>query len=296
LLLALHRHELTVREIQAALKLPQSTVSRHLKVLTDIGLIQPRSEGTSNWYRMTARELTPQARKLWQVVRDELAGTPEARRDEERLERIVADRHLTSQRFFASAAGQWDKLRKDMFGERPELVALLGLLDSTWTVGDLGCGTGQLAATIAPFVRKVVAVDESAAMLKTAGQRARGLTNVELRHGTLEALPIAAGELDAALLVLVLHHASDPAAILAAAARALKPKGKLLVVDMVPHDHVEYREDMGHQWLGFDEPVLTGWALAAGFETPRFVALPAAAAAAGPGLFALTATAGACGG
>jgi ubiquinone/menaquinone biosynthesis C-methylase UbiE len=288
LLLVLERQELTVREVQAALRLPQSTVSRHLKVLADLELVNQRSEGTSNWYRMPARDFAPAARRLWQAVREEVASSPAAQRDAERLNRILAERHLTSQRFFASTAGQWDKLRKELFGERPELHALLGLLDEGWTVGDLGCGTGHLAAALAPFVRRVVAVDESAAMLKSAAQRAHEFPNVQLRNGTLEELPVADGELDAALLVLVLHHTGDPARVLADARRTLRSGGKLLVVDMLPHDNAEYRDQMGHQWLGFAEEQIRGWLDEAGFGGTRFVRLPPDSEAKGPALFAAT--------
>jgi len=291
LLLVLERQELTVREIQAALQLPQSTVSRHLKVLADHGLVFTRSEGTSNWYRMPARELDPGVRRLWHAVRDEVAGSAAARRDGERLQRTLAGRHLTSQRFFASAAGQWDRLRRELFGDRIELLALLGLLDEGWTVGDFGCGTGTLTAALAPFVARVIAVDESAAMLKAARHRTRDLSNVEVRPGNLEQPPVVPGELDAALLVLVLHHATDPLTILAGVRRTLKPGGKLLVVDMQPHEHVEYREQMGHQWLGFEEPALRGWLEEAGFDRARLVSLPSDSSARGPALFAATATA-----
>ena len=288
LLLALEAQELTVREIQSALQLPQSTVSRHLKVLADLGLVVIRGEGTSNWYRMP-KDLEPGGRRLWLAVREEVAGSPSARRDAMRLERILADRHLTSQQFFASAAGQWDRLRGELFGPASGLLALPALLDERWVVGDLGCGTGQLITALAPFVHKVVGVDESAAMLKTARQRTRMLSNVELKTGTLEAPPLETAELDAALLMLVLHHAGDPGRVLAAAHRVLKPGGRLLIVDMQPHDHVEYREQMGHQWLGFQEAELRGWLDSAGYEGSRFVALPPDPKAKGPPLFAMTA-------
>jgi len=288
LLLALERQELTVRELQAVLQLPQSTVSRHLKVLADLNLVATRSEGTSNWYRMP-REPEPAERRLWLAVRDEVAGSAASRRDAARLTRILSERHLTSQRFFASAAGQWDQLRGELFGRSSELLALPALLEERWTVGDLGCGTGQLAATLAPFVHRVIGVDESAAMLKSARQRTRELPNVELRSGTLEAPPLAPAELDVALLLLVLHHAPDPARVLSAAHRALKPDGKLLLMDMQPHEHLEYREQMGHQWLGFAEDELRGWVHQAGFGQPRFVALPPDPKAKGPPLFVLTA-------
>src|SRR5262249_28288142 len=131
LLLALEGQELTVREIQSALQLPQSTVSRHLKVLADLGLVVTRSEGTSNWYRMP-RDLEPAGKRLWMAVREEVAGSPAARRDALRLERILADRHLTSQQFFATAAGQWDRLRGELFGAASGLHALPALLDERW--------------------------------------------------------------------------------------------------------------------------------------------------------------------
>lgn len=287
LLLALERQELTVREIQTVLQLPQSTVSRHLRVLSDAGLVTTRSEGTSNWYRMPVRELDPGLRRLWLAVRDEVAGTVAARRDGERLRGILAERHLRSRSFFDSSAGQWDRLRHELFGERAELLALLGLLDAGWVVGDLGCGTGQVASAVAPFVERVIAVDESAAMLKAARHRTRELRNVEVREGALEALPIEAGTLDAALLMLVLHHAPDPAALLAEAHRVMRPGGRLLILDMLPHEHIEYRDQMGHQWLGFPEGQLTEWLRDTGFSEPRIVPLPVDAAARGPGLFCL---------
>ena len=293
LVLLLERQELTVREIQAALQLPQSTVSRHLKVLADHGLVVTRSEGTSNWYRTPSRDQDPGLRKLWNAVRDDVALSPAARRDAARLTRILADRHLASQQFFASAAGQWDRLRTELFGDRAELLGLLGLLDDRWVIGDFGCGTGQVAATLAPFVGSVVAIDESAAMLKSARHRTRDLANVELRAGTLEEPPVQAGELDAALLILVLHHVTEPERVLAAVRTALRPGGKLLIVDMRPHEHAEYREQMGHQWLGFEEDILRGWLTTAGFGSARFVQLAEHSSAKGPPLFACTSRAAA---
>ncbi len=293
LLLALERQELTVGELQRALQLPQSTVSRHLKVLAGLGLAATRSEGTSNWYRMRGQDLEPSLRRLWSAVREELAESSPARRDLERVDRVVADRHLTSQRFFASAAAQWDRLRTELFGEGFQQHALLALLDPGWVIADLGCGTGQLSAAVAPFVQQVIAVDESAAMLRSARQRAREHSNIDVRAGTLEALPIAPGSLDTALCILALHHVVDPGLVLASARRAIKPGGRLLVVDMVPHDRAEFREQMGHQWLGFEESDLARWLADAGFDSFRLVKLPQDPEARGPALFAATARAAA---
>src|SRR5262245_64794572 len=101
-------------------------------------------------------------------------------------------------------------MRDELFGERFHLAALPAFADPEWTVGDLGCGTGQMTAALAPFVRHVIAVDGSAAMLQAAKKRLQGFDNIELRRGDLEALPIDDARLDAATLALVLHHLADP--------------------------------------------------------------------------------------
>ena len=119
-------------------------------------------------------------------------------------------------------------------------------------MGDLACGTGQVTASLAPFVRRVVAVDASAPMLAAAESRLAPFGNVELHHGELEALPIEDGALDAAVLSLALHLAPEPARVLAEAARVLRAGGKLLIVDMMPHERTDFSESMGHLWPGFD--------------------------------------------
>lgn len=288
LLLVLERHELTVGELRAALQLPQSTVSRHLRALADAGWVVSREDGTSNRYRMPVRELDASARRLWQSVRDEFGAVATAARDAERVRVVLAERHSRSQQFFASSAAQWDRLRAELFGTRTELYALLGLLDPRAVVGDLGCGTGQLAEALAPFVGRVIAVDESVAMLRAARARLASAENVDVRQGTLEALPIEAGELDVAILSLVLHYVGEPVQALGAVKRALATGGRALIVDMLPHDRAEFRETMGHVWLGVSAEQLSAWATDAGFTHCTVHALPPAPNAKGPGLFAAT--------
>ena len=292
LLLALERQELTVSELRTALQLPQSTVSRHLKVLADEGWITSRADGTSNWYRMPIRELDPAARRLWLAIREQAGESAAAERDQERVRSIIAARHRRSQEFFATGAGQWDRLRAELFGARLEWLALGGLLDPGWTVGDLGCGTGPLALAVAPLVRRVVAVDESAAMVKAARERLRDRPNVEVRQGTLEALPIEPGSLDLAFVVLVLHHLTEPHRAIEEAARGLAAGGRLVVLDMMPHERTDYRERMGHQWLGFDQETIEKWAVDAGLDLVSYRPLPAEPDAKGPLLFVMIANKG----
>lgn len=290
LLLLLDRHELTVTELCDALQLPQSTVSRHLKVLADDGWVVSRADGTSRLYQMANGELDPSARKLWSVVKEQAAASPAALKDAGRLRGVLAERRSRAEEYFESAAGQWDRTRAELFGGRTELLPLLGLLDSNAIVGDLGCGTGQLALSIAPFVRQVIAVDASAAMLRSAKALVGHLEQVDIRRGQLESLPIESGDLDLAFLALVLPYVAEPSAVIAEAARTLKVGGKLLVTDLQPHDHADYRQTMGHQWLGFTEASMRGWMQAAGLTDIRYMPLPPEPSAKGPLLFTATGT------
>jgi SAM-dependent methyltransferase len=287
ILLALEAHELTVGELCSVLSLPQSTVSRHLRVLADEGWVVTRQEGTSRFYSRNA-SLEPGAEKLWAVVGDDLREDGSHALDSDRLRDVIAQRRTRSKEFFAEAGESWDSLRQELFGTAVGGGALLGLLDDTWVVGDLGCGSGHVSALVAPFVARVIGVDASAEMLDRARERFAGEKSVELRAGELESLPVADGELDAAILSLVLHHAPEPRQVLVEACRALRPGGRLLVLDLAPHNETDYRERMGHVWLGFSKDQMTEWMHEAGFPKVRVIALARDPRAKAPDLFAAT--------
>lgn len=283
LLCLLERHELTVGELCAAVQMPQSTVSRHLKVLTDGGWLSARAEGTSRYYRLSTR-LDAGTRRLWEAVRDEL-GDAESAQDLARAAELVAGRRSRSQEYFSEVAAEWDSVRGELFGAEPELRALPALVHPSSTVADLGCGTGQLAATFAPFVRRLIGVDDSADMLTAAARRLEGFANVELLEGRLEALPIDDDTVDLAMMSLVLHYVADPAAALAEAARVLRSVGRVMVIDMLPHGRDEYRERMGHVWQGFAQGQVEEWFRGCGLSPVAWHALPSARDAKGPLLF-----------
>ena len=284
LLHVLDGRELTVTEVCAVLQLPQSTVSRHLKILSDDGWVGSRADGTSRYYRVEP-SLDAGARQLWTIVREQIAESAAGRQDVRRLEGVLSERRARSQEYFSSVAGRWDAVRSELFGDRSPLIGMLALLDTSWVVADLGCGTGPLTATLAPFVRSVIGVDSSRAMLAAARRRLERVENVDLRQGELEALPLADHEVDAAIMSLVLHYIAEPAKALGDAARVLRPGGRLVVIDMMPHDREEYRQQMGHVWQGFSEEQLAAWLTAAGFEEVRYTPLPVDSAAKGPALF-----------
>src|SRR5215216_4070472 len=287
MLMLLEKQELTVSELCAVLQMPQSSVSRQLKTLADDHWVTSRRDGTSRFYAMSGGDdLDPAATRLWPLIREQVAATSAAGQDDRRLRGVLARRRAKSQEFFASAAGEWDRLRSDLFGDTFFLWGVLGLIDPTLVVCDLGCGTGQLTETVAPYVREVIAVDSSKDMLEAAGHRLGGARNVDLRQGELESLPIKDGELDAAMLSLVLHYSPSPARALSEVGRALRPGGRVLVVDMLPHDRQEYQQQMGHVWLGFSEKQIGRFLGGAGFTDLRVRMLPADPDAKGPALFA----------
>jgi len=289
MLLLLDQHELTVTEICTVLQLPQSTVSRHLKTLSDAGWVTSRRDGTSRYYRLSLEGGDGAHAPIWDLARRQWSGQTAAAQDARRLARVLARRSETSLQFFATAAGRWDRLREELFGRDFAVRAVATLLPSDWTLADLGCGTGAMLAMVGRQVRHAIGVDASEEMLAAATARVGDLKNVDLRRGTLDALPIDAHSVDAALMMLVLHHVPAPAVAIAEAARVLKPGGRLLIVDMLPHDHEEYRLEMGHVWLGFSDEHMQRLLQQAGLGDIRVETLPPAADATGPGLFIATA-------
>lgn len=288
LLRLLERSELGVGELARATRLPQSTVSRHLKVLFEAELLDKRSEGTATLYRLPERGIDPDAAELWRLTRERLGASLDFDEDDARLAEVLAERRTDSRAFFGRIGGAWDRLREELFGDRFAAPALLGLLDSDWTVADIGCGTGEASELLAPCVKGVVAIDREASMLDAAKARLADCGNVEFRQGDIGRLPARNGEFDAAILVLVLHHLDDPVASLREIGRVLTPRGRLLVVDMVAHGHEDYRTTMGHVHLGFAEQSMLAHAKAAGFSSMRWRRLRAATDRKGPGLFAAT--------
>ncbi len=288
ILLLCERQELTVSELCSVLQLPQSTVSRHLKTLLGDGWLEARRDGTSRFYG-ARQPASATALELWTLVRRELTASRSSREDQRRLLGVLAERPGRSQAFFSSAAGRWAEMRQELFGHRFDLEAMLALLDPDLTVADLGCGTGNLAAALAPHLRRVIAVDESPEMLTAASERLARFDNVEVRQGRLEEIPIGDAELDAATVMLVLHHVASPESVLAEAGRCLCGGGRLLVVDMLPHERESYRSEMGHVWLGFEHKRIETWLADAGFEKIRFTTLTPHQNATGPSLFAASA-------
>ena len=284
LLLLLEENELAVGEMCAITQLPQSTVSRHLRVLGSEGWVASRADGTSRHYRL-ASSVGDWERRLWAVVREDIAVSQAADQDRTRAAAILLDRQRRSRAYFSGVAEEWDKVRTELFGASLDRSIALSLLDERAVIGDLGCAAGQLSAALAPYVRQVIAVDTLPEMLAAARERLEPFANVEVRQGELERLPLTDATLDVAILSLVLHYVADPAPALAEAYRVLRPGGRIVVLEMLPHDRQDLQQAMGHFWPGFSTEQMRTWLGAAGYLALHIYALPVDAAARGPQLF-----------
>ncbi len=282
----LNRHELSVGELARALQMPQSTVSRHLKLLHSGGWLVKRQEGTASLYQLYRDALHPDARSLWEVALKQLRHHPVYEEDDARLGEVLAARRGDGKDFFGRIGGEWDELRRELFGVHFTAESLLDLIDERWTVADLGCGAGHVVQLLAPLVRRVIAVDREPAMLEATGKLVDGIRNVDLREGELTDLPIESGEINAAVVSLVMHHVPNPNQVMREIGRALKPDGVALVIDMVAHDRDEYRRTMGHHHLGFSPDDVEGWADRAELQFIRYRRLRPDMTTKGPGLFA----------
>src|SRR6266850_2266415 len=108
--------ELTVSELCDVVQLPQSTVSRHLKTLADGDWVTSRRDGTRRLYTLPLDDVEASARRLWDVVREQVSVSATSSQDDRRLKQVLARRRTQSEAFFSSSAGQWDKLREELFG------------------------------------------------------------------------------------------------------------------------------------------------------------------------------------
>jgi ArsR family transcriptional regulator len=285
----LERQAMLVNDLAEVLQLPQSTVSRHLKQLSEQGWLVSHREGTSHQYRMLVDELDDRARALWTLTRSQTLEWSAVTQDRLRLSAVLATRQRDSRSFFAGAAGDWDRIRAEYFGTQFSVAGLLALLDPSLVVADLGCGTGALLEQLSPCCRRVIGIDNSDDMLAAARQRVEKLTNVDLRQGDLSAIPIDDASVDATLCVLTLSYVTDVATALMQVRRVLKPGGRAVIVDVLPHHRDDFRRQMGQTRMGFSEVELTSLLRHAGFPIVHFRSLPPETQAKGPALFCATA-------
>jgi len=268
--------ELSVSDLVAILGQSQPRVSRHLKLMCEGGLLERFREGAWVFYR-TARS-GPGAPLAEQTLRLVPSDDPQRQRDDARLSAIKQARADSAARYFAENAARWAELRSLHVDDAEVERSLTQLLSPRplGTLLDLGTGTGRMLELLGPKAEQAEGVDGSHEMLSIARAKldAANLKQCSLRQGDLYALPFTADSFDSAILHQVLHFAESPAAVVAEAARVLRPRGRLVIVDFAPHELESLRADHNHRRLGFSDAEVSQWCAEAGLPVTSILRLP----------------------
>jgi ArsR family transcriptional regulator len=261
--------ELSVGELAQVLGQSQPRVSRHLKILAEVGLLQRRKEGSWVFLTLASEERTDPVFALLESAADDEIRAAFAG-DAARLEAVRAERAEAAARYFAAHASIWDQIRSLHVAESEVERAIGKALgrDALGTLVDIGTGTGRMIELFGPLAKQAIGIDRSSEMLRLARAKleAAGIHS-SLRQGDMYALPLLEGSADCVILHQVLHYAHSPAAAVDEAARVLAPGGTLLVVDFAAHDREELRERDAHTRLGFEDQVMADWFKAARLKT-----------------------------
>ena len=271
LLRVLDKDRFNVKELTGILGLAQSGVSRHLGLLKESELVIEERDGAYSFYRLSPAVKEDNNSPLWPLLQsqfDAAAGSAMVKADESRLQEVL---RLRRENFEHVSPDTRDGRQLVPGRSWAAWSRALALLLPPLEVADLGCGEGYLPVETARWAKHVTAVDRSSGVLTRAKALAerKKLSNITWKKGELEKVPIDTGTIDVALLSQALHHAATPAKALEEAARILKPGGRLLILDLRPHDETWVREKLGDQWFGFSDEHLSGLLTRAGFTDVR---------------------------
>lgn len=257
--------EFTVQELTRIMGMGQSRISRHLKILTDAGLLSVKRQGTWSYYRVGGEASFFSA--IRPAFEKEMDTLPERPRDLAAVALILDERRRRSQEFFDRHARQWDELARTLLPVPEYRRRLLDLVPPGDSVLEIGVGTGGLLIELAAVTSRLIGVDHSPAMLEEARCHLanKGVNGIDLRLGEMSHLPLPDSAVGCVVANMVLHHAADPQAVLTEIRRVLVTGGVLVIADLARHEREAAREQLADQWLGFDEAELAGWMQGAGF-------------------------------
>ena len=256
------RGEFTVQELTRIMGMGQSRISRHLRILTEAGVLSVKRQGTWSYYR--AGEENAFFGAIRPVFERELEQLPGHHDDLTALAAVLEERRRKSLEFFDRHARQWDTLARTLLPIPDYLERLLALVPAVATLLEIGVGTGALLPDLAARASE----DHSPAMLDEARRRlaAAGQQGIELRLGEMTHLPLMDRGAGCVVANMVLHHAADPLGVLREMVRVLEPGGSVILADLARHEREWAREQLADQWLGFEEGELRAWLGNAGLE------------------------------
>lgn len=246
-------------ELQEILSMGQSRISTHLAQLKTAGIVEDRKQGKNSLYRLRDRQLVA-------LLHSAASEIPESINDALSLQLTLEKRRDKVRGYFDELAGKFGRNYVPGRSWKGLAETLLQLMPPM-TIADLGAGEGTFSQLLAQRANHVIAVDNSAKMVEFGARLARenGIANLEYRLGDLESPPIEDATIDLAFFSQSLHHALHPERAVAAAARLLKPGGRIVILDLKKHSFEQARELYADAWLGFSEVELRGFLESAGF-------------------------------
>ena len=253
----LEREELSVAELQEILGMGQSRISMQLAQLKQAGFVELRHAGQKNLYRLTTPPGTQAILKeLFARSAKEIRGAAD---DDEALHLILRNRKDRLRGYFDELAGRFGRNYMPGRSWKALTEVVLRLLPPL-TIADLGAGEGSLSLMLAQRAERVIAVDNSPKMVAYGASVARRnrIKNLEYRLGDLEDLPLETRKVDVALFHQSLHHALHPRKAIEEAWRILRPRGRIVILDLLKHGFEEARDLYADVWLGFSQVELVG--------------------------------------
>ncbi|WP_137130240.1 metalloregulator ArsR/SmtB family transcription factor [Rhizobium sp. FY34] len=275
LLVLLSAGDLTVSDMTDILGQSQPRISRHLKLLSEEGLIERYQEGAWAYFRLQQEGETSGLARMLLASAD--PADPVLLRDDERLQEVKRVRAERAQAYFSRNATEWDELRRLHVSDEQVEAALLGLVgdDMVDSLLDLGTGTGWILQLFQSQYRRAVGIDASRDMLSVARANLDrdSILKASVRHGDIFNLPVEAGDFDLVTIHQVLHFLEQPERAIAEAVRVLRPDGRLIIVDLAPHGFDYLREEHAHLRLGFSHQMMTDWLEKAGLKVEDVIDL-----------------------
>jgi ubiquinone/menaquinone biosynthesis C-methylase UbiE/DNA-binding transcriptional ArsR family regulator len=279
ILQVLNRDSFGVLELCLILDCKQSSMSHHLKILANAGLVTTRREGNSIFYRRPYRAIDNSLNELQQSLYYAIDENPISQVVQNRIAQVQQERAASSQEFFSLNADKFSQQQEQIVAYElysSNAIELIGsIANEKNTVVEVGPGEGAFLAELAPRFNQVFALDNSQQMLDKAERFSdqHGLANVSFICGDTKYQKLAALNVDCVVVNMVLHHTPSPADIFFDLAAILKNDGQLFVTELCSHDQSWVRESCGDLWLGFEPQDLTQWAAKAGFKTGESIYL-----------------------
>ena len=170
-------------------------------------------------------------------------------------------------KYFDEVASQWDSMSKEFYSVAVrERILSMVTADPGIMVADLGAGTGFISEGLVDSPASIIAVDQSAEMLKHMKIKFPESGNIDYRTGNANHLPVRDNIVDYALANMYLHHVDDPPKAIREIYRILKHGGRMILTDLNSHPFEYLKTEHHDQWLGFEHQEIESWLKEAGFR------------------------------